>query len=250
MINYKSAEEIKILEEGGKRLRSVVLELKKIIGPGIATLEIDNIAGELIRKYGGEPSFKTVPNYFYNTCLPINEQIVHTPPSKRLLKEGDILTLDIGMYYRGFHTDFADTWIIGETKDSQIKKFLEVGKNTLYKAIKKAKAGNYLGEVSKTIEEEIYKNGYFVIKQLTGHGIGRKLHELPYVFGYLNKPIKETLKLKPGLVIAIEVIYSMGTEKMRREKNDNWSIITDDKSLSACFEHTIAILKNKTLILT
>lgn len=238
------------MEEGGKRLRKVVNELKKVIKPGISTLEIDKIAGQLIKKYGGEASFKKVPGYFYNTCLPINEQVVHTPPSNRFLKDGDVLTLDIGMYYKGYHTDYAYTWIIGELREERIKKFLLVGEKALEKAIKKAKVGNFLGEISQVIEKEITSNGYYIIKELTGHGIGKKLHESPYVFGFVNKPINKTIKIKPGLTIAIEVIYSMSTEKIVKEENNSWSIITTDRSLSACFEHTVAILENKTLILT
>lgn len=250
MIKIKTEEEISLMKEGGRRLRLVVQELKKKIKPGITTLFIDQEAEKLIKKFQGEPSFKKVKGYFFSTCLPINEQIVHTPPSKRVVKEGDVLTLDIGFYYQGYNTDFADTWIIGEKKDKEVKKFLEVGKNALYKAIDQAKAGNYLGQVSQAIQEEIEGNGYFIIKDLTGHGIGKKLHEDPYIFGYVNMPIDKTIKIRSGFTLAIEVIYSMGTEKMKREKNDAWSIVTEDGSLSACFEHTIAVLENKTLILT
>jgi methionyl aminopeptidase len=250
MIRLKSEKEILIMKEGGRRLRLIVEQLKKKIQPGITTLTIDQEAERLIKQYKGEPSFKKVRDYFFSTCLPINEQIVHTPPSERVIKEGDIFTLDIGFFYQGYHTDFADTWIIGEKSDEKIRKFLNVGKRALYKAIEQAKVGNYLGQISQTIQKEIEENGYFVIKELTGHGIGKKLHEDPYVFGYLDVPVEKTIKIKPGLTLAIEVIYSMGTGNMKREKNNNWSIITEDRSLAACFEHTIAVLENKTLILT
>lgn len=250
MINLKSEKEILIMKEGGKRLRAIVSKLKKLIKPGITTLAIDQEAEKLIKQYQGQPSFKKVKGYLFSTCLPINDQIVHTPPSNRVIKKGDILTLDIGFYYQGYHTDFAETWVIDKDNDAEIKKFLETGRNALKKAITRARAGGYLGEISQAIQEEIENNGYFVIKELTGHGIGKKLHEDPYVFGFINGPIEKTFKIKPGLTIAIEVIYSMGTEKMKREKNCRWSIVTEDGSLSACFEHTIAVLENKTLILT
>ena len=250
MIKLKNDKEILTMKEGGRRLRLIVKELKRIIKPGITTLEIDQEAEKLIKEFKGEPSFKKVKGYFFSTCLPINEQIVHTPPSGRVIKEGDVLTLDIGFYYQGYHTDFAETWIVGENEDKEIKKFLDTGKRALYKAIDQAKVGNYLGQISQIIQKEIEGNGYFIIKELTGHGIGKKLHEDPWVFNYVNMPVERTIKIKPGLTIAIEVIYSMGTEGMRREKKDPWSMATDDGSLAACFEHTIAVLENKTLILT
>jgi len=250
MIYYKTKEEIEIMKEGGRRLKKVVNELKKKIKVGITTSLIDELAGELIKKYGGESSFNKVRGYFWNTCLPINEQIVHTPPTARILKDGDVLTLDIGFYFKGYHTDYADTWVVGDIRNEKVIDFLNTGKLALKKAINAVKVGNYIGDISETIENEIYKNGYFVIKQLTGHGIGRKLHEDPYIFGFKNAPREKTEKIKPGLTIAIEVIYSMGTEKISREKNSHWSIITTDKSLSACFEHTVAVEEKRTLILT
>lgn len=249
MVNLKSDQEIKIMAEGGKRLRTVVKELLPLIKKGISTKEIDSRAEELIKKQGGESSFKTVSGYLWTICSPINEQIVHTKPSNRILKEGDVLTLDIGMLYQGLHTDYATTKLIGENKDTKINKFLKIGEETLYQAIKEAKIGNRLGSISSVIEKKITGNGYFVIKKLTGHGIGKKLHEDPYVFGFVDRPINKSLLIKKGLVIAIEIIYAMGTDKMIYEE-DNWSIITKDKSLSACFEHTIAVTDQGPVILT
>jgi len=250
MIHYKTQEEIAIMREGGQRLKKIVRELKKKIHEGMTTLSIDEEANRLIKKYGGEPSFTKVKGYFWSTCLPVNEQIVHTPPSSRVLRKGDVLTLDIGFFFLGYHTDYADTWVIGDENDRRIIDFLNIGKLTLKKAIEVAKVGNYIGDISEVIETQITKSGYFVIKQLTGHGIGKRLHEEPQVFGFLNAPKKKTIKIKPGLTIAIEVIYSIGTEKCCREKNNSWSIVTADGSLSACFEHTVAIQEKKTLILT
>ncbi len=238
------------MEEGGKRLREVVAELMPYIAVGITTKEIDLRAGELIKRHGGEGSFKRVEGYKWNTCLPINEQIVHTPPSLRVLKPGDIITLDIGFYYKGFNTDYADTIIVGGTKDKDKEKFLEVGRRTLKNAIKKAKTGARLGEISLEIEKGIEGAGYCVVKNLTGHGIGRDLHEDPYIPGFLDRPIEKTPLIKPGLAIAIEVIYSKNSEEFIYEKGDEWSIITEDLSLSACFEHTVAVSDKNTLILT
>lgn len=250
MITLKTKEEIEIMKEGGKKLKKIIEELLPMIKVDVSTEEIDNEAEILIKKYNGYPSFKTVKNYRWSTCLPINEQVVHTPPSKRRLQAGDILTLDIGMFYKGFHTDFAKTVIVGEQKDEKKKHFLTVGEKALFKAIKKARAGERIGKISATIEKEIYSAGFRVLKELTGHGIGKNLHEDPYVFGYQCQPIEKTPLIEPGLTIAIEVIYSQSTENIAYEKGNNWSIITADRSLAACFEHTIAITENETLILT
>lgn len=249
MVNLKSDQEIKIMAEGGRRLRSVVKELLPLIKEGVATKEIDSRAEGLIKKQGGESSFKTVPGYSWTICSPINEQIVHTSPSDRVLKNGEVLTLDIGMLYQGLHTDYAITKVVGENKDAKINKFLKIGEQTLYQAIKEAKIGNRLGHISSVIEKEITNNGYFVIKKLTGHGIGKKLHEDPYVFGFVDRPINKSLSIKKGLVIAVEIIYAMGTDKMIYEE-DNWSIITKDRSLSACFEHTVVVTSQGPIILT
>lgn len=250
MIDFKSTEEINIMIDGGRRLRSVVRTLLNKIDIGITTKEIDFLAEKLIKKQGGESSFKRVKNYFWTTCLPINNQVVHTPPSDRRLKLGDVLTLDIGMYFKGYHTDFATTFFIGNKPSNKVNHFLETGKKALFEAIKQAKVGNRIGNISEAIEDEIKGQGYFIIKDLTGHGIGKELHTDPYVFGYRERPTENTLLIKPGLTIAIEVIYSMGTEKIKYEKNNNWSIISADGSLTACFEHTIAITEKKTLVLT
>ncbi len=250
MINLKSDKEIAIMAEGGKRLKTVVKDLLPLIKAGITTKEIDDKAEKLINKQGGESSFKTVPGYLFSTCTPINEQIVHTKPCDRILKEDDVLTLDIGMLYKGWHTDYAITKVVEkQNKDEKINKFLKIGEKTLYLAIKKAQIGNRLGHISEVIEKEITGNGYFIIKELTGHGIGKKLHEDPYVFGFVDQPINKSLLIKKGLVIAIEIIYAMGTDAMIYEK-DNWSIITKDRSLSACFEHTIAVTDQGPIILT
>jgi len=250
MIDLKTDDEIKKMQSGGKILRKVVGRLRKIIQPGISTQEIDDQAEKLIKEFGGQSSFNKVEGYRWSTCLPINEEIVHTPPSKRILKKGDILTLDIGVYFEGLHTDFADTFIIGKTENQKIKKFLQVGKKALYKAIEKLKKDSYLGEISEVIEKEICGHGYFIIKQLTGHGIGRLLHEDPYVHGYLDRSIKQTQLIKAGLTVAIEVIYSMGTDEMAHNNDASWSIKTKDNSLSACFEHTLAVTDKVTLTLT
>lgn len=250
MIDYKNEEELLLMREGGAKLKKVVARLLSEIKVGQTTEEIDKRAEELIKKEGGESSFKKVKGYNWSTCLTINEQVVHTPPSKRQIKEGDILTVDIGMYYRGFHTDYAITIQIGEKKDKEKEKFLEVGRQTLNLAINEAKVGNKIADISAVIEKEIGKAGFFVMKELTGHGVGHKLHEDPFIPGFVDRPKEKSPTIRPGLAIAIEVIYSQGTSEIKYEAGNDWSIISADRSLTACFEHTVAISKKGTLILT
>ena len=250
MVKLKTEKEINIMQEGGKKLRQVVNTLRPLIKPGITTEAIDKAATQLLIKAGGEPSFNKVGGYQWCSCLCVNEQVVHTPPSGRKLQAGDLFTIDIGMFYQGFHTDYSDSFVIGEASDPAVKHFLEVGKNALNKAIHQAKPGNYLGKISQAIETVIYGHGYFILKELTGHGVGRTLHEDPYIPGYLDRPVYKTMKLKPGMVIAIEVIYSMGSERIAYEPGNDWSLITADRSLSACFEHTVAINNKNGFILT
>ena len=250
MINLKTNQEIAIMKEGGAILAEVVKELVPQVTEGMTTKAVDEKAEELILKKGAKPSFKTVQGYHWSTCLPVNAQAVHTPPSSYRLKQGDILTIDIGVLYKGFHTDYATTLHIGEVKEPAIKAFLQVGQETLDKAIVQVQEGEYLGSVAKYVEEVINKKGYFILKDLTGHGIGKELHEDPYVLNYLDRPVEKTYRIRNGLVIAVEIIYSRGTEEIAYEKNNDWSIVTKDFSLSACFEKTIAIQDGKTFILT
>lgn len=249
-INLKTEEEIRIMKKGGKLLKRVVKRLLPEIKEGISTKRIDNLAEKLIGDFGGYPSFKKVKGYHWATCLSVNNQIVHTPPSEKILRKGDVLTIDMGMYYQGYHTDWATTIIVGEKKDPEVKRFLDVGEETLYRALNQFKKGNYIGNISQTIEDNISKNGYFVIKQLTGHGIGKELHEDPLVPGFLNQPIEKTFRVVEGTVLAIEVIYSQRKTGVKYEKGDNWSLVTEDGSLAACFEKTVALYKNNPLILT
>lgn len=250
MIHLKTKEEIEIMKEGGKRLKKVVDNLLPIIKEGLTTIIIDKKADDLIKQFGGESSFKKVKNYYWSTCLTINDQVVHTPPSTRILKKDDVLTVDIGFFYKGFHTDYATSLIIGDISGKRKEIFLETGKEALVKAIKKVQVNNYLGEISEEIEKTIKGQGLFVIKQLTGHGIGRNLHEDPFIMGYLDRPIVKTIKLKEGLTLAIEIIYSTGTEEIMTEKGSDWSLVTVDHSLSACFEKTVAVTNDGPLILT
>lgn len=238
------------MEKGGEILRRVMSELKPHAAPGATTQELDHRAQELIKKYGADPSFKTVKGYRWATCLPINDQIVHTPPSSRVLQEGDLLTIDIGVYYQSYHTDYADSFIVGSSRDPAISVFLDAGKKALSKAIGKVQQGNRIRDISAAIEEVVVSSGYCVIRNLTGHGIGKQLHEPPLIPGYIETSRDQNKRMSAGMTFAVEVIYAMGTSQMKHEKGDDWSLVTVDGSLAACFEHTIAIGKNNAFILT
>jgi len=250
MILYKTHEEIEVMKEGGAILKEVMKEVVATVRSGVTTSSLDTYAEELIRKAGAEPSFQKVPGYMWTTCMPVNEQAVHTPPSQYVLKKGDVLTIDMGVYVKGFHTDHATTIIVDNEEDAKKKEFLRVGYETLEAALPQFQEGEHLGTIAHFIEKEITKHGYHILKDLTGHGIGKGLHEDPYVYNYLDRPVKKTLKIRNGLVIAVEIIYSMGSEQIAYEKGNKWSIISSDKSISACFERTIAIYDKRTFILT
>lgn len=250
MIKLKTKNEIAVMRQGGNILKKVINKLLDKAVVGVSTISLNQKAEQLIKEYGALPSFKMVKNYQWATCFPINNQIVHTPPSKAILKAGDLLTIDIGVYYRSYHTDYAITIAVGGA-DETIEKFLKTGGETLTYAIEQVKAGNFIGNISQAINQNISKNGYFVIKELTGHGIGKNLHEDPLIPGYLNvSSVDRTPKIKNGMVLAVEVIYAVGSSQIVPEKGNNWSLTTKDGSLSACFEKTIAVVDGRPLFLT
>lgn len=250
MIKLKTKDEIAVMRQGGKILKKTINKLLDKAVTGVSTMSLNQKAEKLIKEYGALPSFKMVKNYQWATCLPINSQIVHTPPSEVILKPGDLLTIDIGVCYRSYHTDYATTIAVGGA-DETLKKFLKTGEETLTYAIKQVKHGNFIGNISQAINQNISKNGYFVVRQLTGHGIGRELHEEPLIPGYLDaSSVDRTPKIKNGMVLAIEVIYALGSSQIVPEKGNNWSLTTKDGSLSACFEKTIAVIDDKPFSLT
>ncbi len=248
-VHLKTRQEIEIMREGGLILQRVMKDLLPVVKSGKTTNEIDQVAQKLLLKYGADISFQTVSGYSWATCLPVNAQAVHTPPSNYILQNGDLLTIDIGALFKGYHTDYATTICVGGTCDKEKKIFLQAGEEILNAALKKIKAGVYLGEIGQFIHQEISQKGYFILKQLTGHGIGKELHEDPYVLNYLSGSKEKTFKVQDGLTIAVEIIYSMGTEQIEYESPGAWSIVTADRSLSACFEHTIAIIDGSASIL-
>ena len=254
MITIKTPEQIKQMQKGGGILSSVLWEVCAAVKPGVSELELDALAEKLIRQRGGEPGFQRVPGYQHTICACTNDVVVHGIPSEYRLKEGDIIDIDCGVFYEGFHTDMCETIRVTSDQtsipDQEIARFLSVGKETLAKAIAQAKGGNRIGHISQTIQHHVEDGGYSVVRSLIGHGVGRELHEDPEVPGYVDFPLLNTPLLKPGMTIAIEVIYNMGKSGVVYAGSDNWKIRTKDGSLSAVFERSIAITDAEPILLT
>ena len=250
MIDIKTPEQIKDMREGGRRLGNILQELLDFSEPGVVLTDIEKKAVALIDKNGATGSFSTVPGYHWVTCLCVNEVVVHGIPSEYILKDGDVLTIDIGLIYKGFHTDTAGTKIIGNGQSPEKKKFLATGKLALERGIKAATIGNRIGNISSVVQETIEGAGYSIVKSLVGHGVGRELHEEPQVPNYLRGAIGNTLPLREGMTIAIEPIYAMGRGEIVYENDDGWTLATRDRSLTSVFEHSIAITANGPVVLT
>jgi methionyl aminopeptidase len=246
LVTIKDQDEIKIMREGGLILGNILAEIKKIIKPGVSTGELDAYAEKLMQKYNVKPSFKGYHGYPFAICANVNEEVVHGLPGKRLLIEGDIITIDCGVLHKGLHTDAAITTGVG-TIDESKQKFIHTVEKALLKGIEKARPGVRIRAISETIQNIVEKNGYSVVRDLVGHGIGRDLHEDPQVPNFVDYdpgPI-----LQPGMTIAIEPIITMGHYDVK-VKRDGWTYITADGSLAAQSEHTIAITQKDAEILT
>jgi methionyl aminopeptidase len=262
MIFLKTAEEIEVMAKGGEILASVMAEVIKEIKSGMITSEIDQMVESKILARKAKPSFKMVPGYSWATCLTLNDEVVHGIPGNKTVKKGDILGIDMGVYFGGFHTDMSRTI---EIKSSSFAKasndkeklkikspndiFLETGELALKQAIAEVKPGNHVGHISQAIQLIIESAGYSVVRELTGHGIGRKLHEDPMIPSFLDREIEKTPLLKAGMVLAIEVIYNQGSPKIAL-CSDGWTIKTKDDKISALFEDTVAITANGSFVLT
>jgi methionyl aminopeptidase len=238
------------MREGGKITARTLKQLLEKAKPGTKTKQLDLLAESLICEAGAEPSFKSVPGYSWTTCIDINDGVVHGVPHDREIKEGDVVSIDLGTFYRGFHTDAAWTILVGNVENDEAEKFLAVGETALKKAIDQARPGNRVGHISQAIEKEIVGAGYAVVRSLVGHGVGKKLHEKPQVPGFLSGPVESSPELKEGMCLAIEVIYAMGQSRVKVDDDDGWSVRTVDGSLAGLFEHTVAVTKNSSEILT
>ena len=251
MVDIKTQEEIEIMKHGGKILSDVLWEVLDSVKPGVSELDVERLADRLITEKGGEAAFKRVKGYKHATCISTNNVVVHGIPSDYKFKDGDILGVDCGVFYKGFNTDMSHSIIVGKKKDPAVVKFLETGERALNEAIKQAVIGNRIGHISITIQDIVEKDGgYGVVRALIGHGVGKELHEEPEVPGYLAKKIEKTALLKEGMTIAVEVIYNMGGHEVSYLSDDDWTISSSDGSLSGLFERTIAITKDGPLILT
>lgn len=247
-ITYKTQEELNIMREGGKKLAGVKGELKSLVKEGVNADEIEKLATKLILEAGGKPSFKMVPGYFWTTCVNVNDGVVHGIPKKEIVfKNNDCVSVDLGMFYKGFHTDTSFSSLIGES--DELRRFLQVGEEALAKAINQVIAGNRVYDISLAIQETIEKAGLKPIRSLVGHGIGKNLHEEPEIPCFTPVVKNKTAKILPGMALAIEVMYTEGKGDIEISR-DGWTIRTHDGKISALFEETIAVTAEETKILT
>ena len=246
MIELKSRHEIEILRECNQIVAEVLETLKGLCKPGITTLELDNLAEELTLKRQAKPAFKGYHGFPATLCTSINEEVVHGIPSKRVLKEGDILSIDYGVCYRGYYGDAALTVPIGQIT-TELQFLLQTTKECLMLGIQKAVPGNHLADISAAIQIHAESRGFSLVKEFSGHGVGKSLHEEPAVLNYVANG--RGILLKPGLVLAIEPMVNQGTDKVVVLK-DGWTVVTQDGKCSAHFEHSIAITEKGPLILS
>lgn len=246
-ISIKSQREIELMREAGKILAVVHDELSKIIKPGITTLDIDKKGEEIIRSYDCIPSFLNYNGYPASICVSVNEQVVHGIPSKKtVLKEGDIVSLDAGVIYKGYQSDAARTWAVGEIS-KEAAKLIEDTKASFFEGIKYAKEGCHLHEISAAIDQYCTSRGYGIVRDLVGHGIGSNLHEDPQIPNF--RQLRRGPKLVAGMTLAIEPMINMGTWKVNF-LDDDWTVVTADGSLSAHYENTVLITKGEPEILS
>lgn len=236
------------MRKGGKRLARVKKTLEDKIEPGVSAWDIEKLANELIAKEGGKPSFKMVEGYSWATCVNVNSGLVHGVPGPKIIfKKGDVVSVDVGMFYKGFHTDTSITVGIDVSRD--VENFLEVGKRALARAIDQARVGNYIYDISRAIEDTIEEGGFIPIRALVGHGVGRELHEDPQIPCFVPGDIEASPRIEKGMVLAIEVMYTMGNPDVVSEA-DGWTISTRDGKISALFEDTVVVTQKVPELLT
>ncbi|MCC2548340.1 type I methionyl aminopeptidase [Hymenobacter sp. BT175] len=246
MILYKTEEEIELIRASAKVLAQAHGEVAGLIKEGVTTRELDRRAEEFIKDHGGQPSFKGYNDFPFSLCISPNSVVVHGFPSDYTLKSGDIISVDCGVKLNGYHSDSAYTYPVGEVAP-EVLSLLDFTKRSLYLGIEQAVAGNRMGDIGYAIQTSVEKQGYGVVRELVGHGIGKSLHERPEVPNYGKRGAG--LKLQTGLVLAIEPMVNLGTKHVVQEK-DGWTIRTKDLKPSAHFEHTVVIRKDKAEILT
>ena len=246
-VTIKRPEELELMREAGKILAKVHEQLGNELRPGMSTYEIDRIGEEMIRSFGCEPSFKNYCGYPASVCVSIDEEVVHGIPSKeKFIQEGDIVSLDAGVIYKGYHSDAARTYGIGEISP-EAGRLIEVTKQSFFEGIKFAKAGNHLNDISSAIQAYAESFGFGVVRDLVGHGIGSHLHEDPEVPNFAGR--RRGLKLRPGMTLAIEPMINAGTPEVVW-LDDDWTVVTEDGALSAHYENTVLITEGEPELLS
>ena len=246
-VTIKSPREIELMREAGRILAKTHEELAKNLRPGMPTWDIDHMGEEIIRSYGCIPSFKNYNGYPASICVSVNDEVVHGIPSKkRILREGDIVSLDAGLIYKGYHSDAARTHAVGEISP-EAQKLIDVTRQSFFEGIKMAKAGNHLYDISAAIGNYAESFGYGVVRDLVGHGIGTSLHEDPQIPNFAQK--RRGIRLVPGMTLAIEPMITMGRPEVCW-LDDDWTVVTEDESLAAHYENTILITEGEPEILT
>jgi methionyl aminopeptidase len=245
MVFVKSEDEIALIREGAEILSRVHGQIAKEVKPGIKTQTLDALAEAFIRDSGGVPSFKGYKKFPATLCTSVNEYVVHGLPSNYVLQEGDIISVDCGVYYKGFHSDAAFTYPVG-TVSSEVMRLLQVTKEALYCGVDEAKAGNRIGDIGHAIQHHVQNYGYSVVRELVGHGVGRTLHEDPQVPNYGRQG--SGTQLQQGMVLAVEPMINLGKRQIVQEKGGQFRTL--DRKVTAHFEHTVAVLENKAEILT
>jgi methionyl aminopeptidase len=247
-IEIKSPQEIEIMRQSGKIVAIVLKEISELVTPGMTTADLDAIAEKRIREMGATPSFKGYYGFPASICSSINHEVVHgIPDRKKIIRTGDVLKVDTGAYYQGYHGDSCITIAVGKVSE-KASKLIAVAEEAMYAGIKQVKAGNYLLDIAGAIEDVVKANGYSVVEDYTGHGVGRNLHEEPSVFNFRTLQLPN-VKLRAGMTLAIEPILNAGS-KHTRVLRDRWTVVTVDNSLSAQFEHTVLVTDNGFEILT
>ena len=246
MIIIKNDKEINLMRKAGKIVAETLLVVEKNIKPGITTAELDRIAEEFITKHGAKPSFKGLYGFPASLCISVNEQVVHGIPGGYVLKEGDIISVDCGAEINGFHGDAARTFAVGEISE-EARRLITVTEESFFKGVEAAIVGNRLSDISHNIQNHIEANGFSVVRDFVGHGIGKTVHEDPEVPNF-GRPGRGP-KLVAGMALAIEPMVNMGTYRVKTA-GDDWTVVTADKSLSAHYENTVVILPDGPEILT
>lgn len=244
----KTSQELKIMEEGGRKLSVIKHTLMDMVDVGVSAFDLERKACSLIDQSGGKPSFKMVPGYSFATCVNVNSGLVHGIPHKSIVfKKGDVVSIDLGLFYKGFHTDTSYTVALNPSVD--IKNFLEAGKKAFSAAVSASKPGNQIYDISEKIEDAITLFGFTPIRDLVGHGIGKDLHEYPPIPCFTEGDKSSSAYIEPGMTFAIEVMYAMGDYGVVKEK-DGWTIGMQDGKISALFEDTVIVTQKGSKIIT